>query len=82
MGKALSGKLSCPCDWSCSIIGLPWCDFMAVCEKTREIMLKRVYFHAHFWKFVASRLLTFCHAVKVCTVDSVVIYSYRFVLKF
>lgn len=47
-----------------AVTGLPWCDFMAVCVKTREIMLRRVYFHRQFWTFIASRLLVFCRAVK------------------
>ena len=36
-----------------------WCDFMAVCTKTKEICLKRVFFCDSYWKAVAEKLKQF-----------------------
>ena len=44
---------------------LPWCDFMPVCTKTREIILKRVYFSQLYWKHAAEKLKTFCTVLQV-----------------
>ncbi|KAL4227933.1 hypothetical protein ACF0H5_013372 [Mactra antiquata] len=45
-----------------AVTGMSWCDFMAVCVKTKSIMLKRVYFCQQFWSFISQRLLQFCSA--------------------
>lgn len=39
---------------------VPWCDFMAVCTKTREILLKRVFFQPSYWVHVSPYLHRFC----------------------
>ncbi|OWF53317.1 uncharacterized protein LOC110446557 [Mizuhopecten yessoensis] len=46
------------------LAGVPWCDFMAVCTKTKEILLKRVYFQPSYWTHVSSCLGTFCHILQ------------------
>ena len=38
---------------------------MAVCSKTREIMLKRVFFQPRYWEHISSRLKQFCFALQV-----------------
>ena len=48
-----------------AVCGAPWCDFMAVCSKTREIMLKRVFFQPRYWEHISSRLKQFCFALQV-----------------
>ncbi|XP_070203401.1 serine/arginine repetitive matrix protein 5-like isoform X2 [Littorina saxatilis] len=47
-----------------AICGAPWCDFMAICSKTREIMLKRVFFQPRYWEHISSRLRQFCFALE------------------
>ncbi|KAK3579992.1 hypothetical protein CHS0354_025313 [Potamilus streckersoni] len=47
-----------------AITNLPWCDFMAVCTRTREITLQRVFFHQGYWQHVSTLLYTFCMAVQ------------------
>ncbi|KAL3866944.1 hypothetical protein ACJMK2_044191 [Sinanodonta woodiana] len=47
-----------------AITNLPWCDFMAVCTKTREITLQRVFFHKGYWQHMSTLLYTFCLAVQ------------------
>jgi len=42
--------------------GTGWCDFMAICYKTGEIMLKRVYFCKRYWDSVTDRVLKFALA--------------------
>ncbi|XP_060062751.1 uncharacterized protein LOC132543285 [Ylistrum balloti] len=44
--------------------GVPWCDFMAVCTKTKEVLLKRVYFQPSYWMHISSTLSTFCHILQ------------------
>ena len=44
---------------------LPWCDFMAVCTRTREITLKRVHFSPLYWKHATEKLKTFCSVLQV-----------------
>ncbi|XP_069138500.1 uncharacterized protein [Argopecten irradians] len=44
--------------------GVPWCDFMAVCTKTKEVLLNRVYFQPTYWKYISTCLTTFCHVLK------------------
>ncbi|XP_072039472.1 uncharacterized protein [Amphiura filiformis] len=46
------------------IAGIPWCDFMAVCTKTREIMLHRVYAQSTYWKHLSLKLADFCLTLK------------------
>jgi len=48
-----------------AVCGAPWCDFMAVCTKTRDIMLQRVFFQPRYWEHIASRLKQFCFALQV-----------------
>lgn len=45
---------------------LPWCDFLAVCVRTKSLILKRVHFCETYWKTAAKLLKEFCLAVKVC----------------
>ncbi len=40
--------------------GAPWCDFMAVCIKTKQLSLKRVYANQIYWQFLAKKLQQFC----------------------
>ena len=47
------------------VCGLPWCDFVAVCTKTREITLKRVHFSPLYWKHATEKLKTFCTVLQV-----------------
>ncbi|KAL8608832.1 hypothetical protein ACOMHN_034777 [Nucella lapillus] len=47
-----------------AVCGAPWCDFMAVCSNTEDIMLKRVYFQPRYWEHIASRLRQFCFALQ------------------
>ncbi|XP_033750436.1 uncharacterized protein LOC117334751 [Pecten maximus] len=44
--------------------GVPWCDFMAVCTKTKEVLLKRVYYQPSYWMHISSCLSSFCHTLK------------------
>lgn len=46
---------------------MTWCDFLAVCVRTKSLMLKRVYFCDIYWKTVSKLLKEFCLAVKVIT---------------
>ena len=48
-----------------AVCGAKWCDFMAVCVNTREIMLKRVYFHHQYWTGVAGKIKDFCLVLQV-----------------
>lgn len=48
-----------------AITGLPWCNFLAVCKNTKEIMLKKVYFHSEYWDNVVKILKQFCYALQV-----------------
>eukprot|EP00056_Hartaetosiga_gracilis_P015665 m.242139 g.242139 ORF g.242139 m.242139 type:complete len:295 (-) comp30209_c0_seq1:256-1140(-) len=41
-----------------------WCDFMAVCMKTKTIVVKRLYFSEPFWLSLKSALLRFILALK------------------
>lgn len=47
-----------------AITGLPWCNFLAVCKNTKEIMLKKVYFHSEYWDNVVKILKQFCYALQ------------------
>ncbi|XP_076466040.1 uncharacterized protein LOC143297525 [Babylonia areolata] len=47
-----------------AVCGAPWCDFMAVCCNTKDIMLKRVYFQPRYWEHISSRLKQFCFALQ------------------
>ena len=47
------------------VCGLSWCDFMAVCTRTREITLKRVHFSPLYWKHATEKLKTFCTVLQV-----------------
>lgn len=47
-----------------AITGLPWCNFLAVCKNTKEIMLKKVYFHSEYWTNVEKILKQFCYALQ------------------
>ncbi|XP_046350520.2 uncharacterized protein LOC124131345 [Haliotis rufescens] len=47
-----------------AVVGAPWCDFLAVCTKTREIMLKRVHFHPLYWLHVSDVIRQFCHTLQ------------------
>ena len=42
-----------------------WCDFMAVCTKTRQLLLKRVHFSLKYWASVSQRLDAFIDILKV-----------------
>lgn len=46
------------------VTGMDWCDFMAVCVKTREIMLKRIHFQPMYWKHVSSLLKAYSKVLK------------------
>lgn len=48
-----------------AVVGAPWCDFLAVCTKTREIMLKRVHFHPLYWLHVSDVIRQFCYTLQV-----------------
>ena len=48
-----------------AVCGAPWCDFLAACTKTREILFKRVFFHPVYWSNVSERLKLFCHTLQV-----------------
>jgi len=43
----------------------PWCDYMAVCMSTRQIVLLRVYFSPHYWTSVSAELKNFCTVLQV-----------------
>jgi len=43
----------------------PWCDFMAVCAKSRDIMLRRVYFNNVYWSSIAVAIKHFCDLLQV-----------------
>ena len=47
------------------ICKLPWCDFMAVCTKTRDITLRRVYFNKVYWTSVSRVIKHFCDVLQV-----------------
>ncbi|ESO94432.1 hypothetical protein LOTGIDRAFT_232288 [Lottia gigantea] len=46
------------------VTGAPWCDFLAVCVKTKEILLKRVYFSQLYWQKISLVLTQFCAILK------------------
>ena len=48
-----------------AICRMKWCDCMAVCMKTKEIMLKRVHFSPLYWKHVSMELINFCQILRV-----------------
>ncbi|XP_041365238.1 uncharacterized protein LOC121380483 [Gigantopelta aegis] len=48
-----------------AVCGAPWCDFLAVCKNTKEIVLKRVFFHPGYWSNISHTLKLFCHALQV-----------------
>ena len=48
-----------------AVCGKTWCDFMAVCERSREIQLKRVFFNAAYWNVVSAKLRLFIQVLKV-----------------
>ena len=48
-----------------AITGLPWCNFLAVCKNSKEIMLKKVYFHSEYWNNAVKILKQFCFALQV-----------------
>ena len=48
-----------------AVTGQPWCDFMAVCVKSREVVLKRVYFQPVYWQIMAERLREFAMVLMV-----------------
>ena len=48
-----------------AVCGKPWCDFMAVCERSREIQLKRVFFNAAYWNVASTKLKLFIQVLKV-----------------
>lgn len=48
-----------------AICQVPWCDFMAICTATREIMLKRVFFHPIYWVHVSEILKEFCYLAQI-----------------
>lgn len=50
-----------------AICKVPWCDFMAMCTATREIMLKRIFFHPTYWVHVCEILKEFCYLTQVGT---------------
>lgn len=47
-----------------AVTGFLWCDFMAVCVKTEEIMLKRVFFQPDYWQKISAVIKQFCFAVQ------------------
>ncbi|CAI9733850.1 XP_029646454.1uncharacterized protein LOC115220466 isoform X2 [Octopus vulgaris] len=47
-----------------AICRMQWCDFMAVCVKTKEIMLKRVHFCREYWQYISMELIAFCQVLK------------------
>ncbi|GAB1605136.1 uncharacterized protein LOC115220466 [Argonauta hians] len=47
-----------------AVCGMKWCDFMAVCLKTKEILLKRVHFCPKYWQHVSLELISFCQVLK------------------
>ena len=49
-----------------AVCGALWCDFMAVCTRTKEILLKRVYYNHVYWSAVAAKLKTFISVLQVC----------------
>ncbi|KAI0207845.1 hypothetical protein LSAT2_007497 [Lamellibrachia satsuma] len=42
-----------------AVSGQPWCDFMAVCKSSQDILLKRVYFNTTYWNVVSTKLRHF-----------------------
>lgn len=47
-----------------AICRMKWCDCMAVCMKTKEIMLKRVHFSSQYWTHVSMELINFCQILR------------------
>ncbi|XP_063433512.1 uncharacterized protein LOC134715333 [Mytilus trossulus] len=43
---------------------LPWCDFLAVCVKTKSLILKRVHYCQDYWGNASKMLKEFCLAIK------------------
>ena len=43
-----------------AISGAPWCDFIAVCVKTKQLSLQRVFAKPVYWQFIAKKLQQFC----------------------
>ena len=58
-----------------AITGLPWCNFLAVCKNSKEIMLKKVYFHSEYWNNAVKILKQFCYALQVSLDPVMVLYS-------
>ncbi|XP_062503703.1 uncharacterized protein LOC134180543 isoform X1 [Corticium candelabrum] len=46
------------------ICGLPWCHFMGVCIRTKEISLFHVLFSSAYYQALSQRLLVFCAALQ------------------
>jgi len=51
-----------------SVCEMPWCDFMVVCEATREMSLQRIHFSPHYRASVRPRLRHFCLIVQTARV--------------
>jgi len=48
-----------------AVSGHQWCDFLAICEQSREIQLKRVYFNKAYWAVMTTKLMHFCQLLQV-----------------
>lgn len=48
-----------------AVSGQPWCDFMAVCKSSQDILLKRVYFNTTYWNVVSTKLRHFFQTLQV-----------------
>ena len=48
-----------------AVCNASWCDFMAVCTRTKHIMLKRVLFNKTYWAAVSEKLQKFIQNLKV-----------------
>ena len=48
-----------------AVCDLPWCDFVAVCDSTRDVTLQRVHFSSVYWDAISRPLAHFCDIVQV-----------------
>jgi len=48
-----------------AVCDAPWCDYMAVCTSTQQMVLLRVHFAPRYWSSVSASLNNFCHILQV-----------------
>jgi len=48
-----------------AVCGAPWCDYMAVCMSTQQVVLFRVHFSPRYWSSVTASLRNFCDVLQV-----------------